>query len=187
MGKYDHICELTGAENYPQWKKQMTLALQGEQLWSHCSSGRDPQDFADYASHIPKPADPAAVTDAEREQILDWLAKDAQAKGLIDRKISTTVASLLNEMQTTRGQWDALASHYACINILSEKLKDTEDVSHYIGVFKDARHRILQMEVSYTTEEFIFNLLQGLPDRVEWEIFHELTLSKLLLNSTSSS
>ena len=35
MGKYDHICELTGAENYAQWRCQMTLALKGERLWNH--------------------------------------------------------------------------------------------------------------------------------------------------------
>jgi hypothetical protein len=57
----------------------MTLALKGEHLWNHCSSGTDPTDFAELVSKKPTPADPAAVKDAEKEKILDWLAKDTQA------------------------------------------------------------------------------------------------------------
>ena len=41
--------------------------------------------------------------------------------------------------------------------------------------------------VSYTTEESVFDLLQGLPDRVDWEIFCKLMLSKLSLNPSLSS
>ena len=197
MGKYNHICELIGADNYPQWKKQMTLTLQGECLWSHCSSGNDPQNFTDFASHIPKPADPATIKESEKEKILDWLAKDVQAKALIDRKISIVVVSLLNEQQTAREQWDVLANHYGHTDILSqyqlrahvrlEKLKDAEDASHYVGVFEDARHRFLQMGVSYTTDESVFDLLQGLPDGIEWEIFRKFTMNTPSLNSTSST
>ena len=96
MGKYDHINELTGAENYFQWRRQMMLALQGEHLWPHCSDGTDEKDLANLASSIPTPTDPSAITKSERESILDWLAKDAQAKALIDRKISITIAALLD-------------------------------------------------------------------------------------------
>ena len=57
MGKYDHINELTGAENYFQWRRQMMLALQGERLWPHCSDGTDQEDLANLASSIPTPTD----------------------------------------------------------------------------------------------------------------------------------
>ena len=96
MGKYDHICELTGAENYAQWHRQMTLALKGERLWNHCSNGTDLIDLAELAIDKPTPAKPAAVTDKEKEKILDWLAKNAQAKALINRKVSSIVANQLN-------------------------------------------------------------------------------------------
>ena len=136
--------------------KKKTLVLQGECLWTHCSSRKDPQNFVDFASYMPNPADPATIKDAEREKTLNWLTKDMQAKALcIDKKISTTVVSLLNEVQTAQEQWDALASHYAHTDILSqyelwahvwsEKLKDAEDVSHYVGVFEDARCHFPQM------------------------------------------
>jgi hypothetical protein len=65
----------------------------------------------------------------------------------------------------------------------TKKLKDADDTSHYVSVFEDAHHRFLRMGVAYMTEESIFDLLQGLPDGVEWEIFQELTLSKLSLSA----
>ena len=43
------------------------------------------------------------------------------------------------------------------------------------------------MGVSYITDKSVFDLLQGLPDGIEWEIFHEFTMNKLSLNSTSST
>ena len=72
------------------------------------------------AINKPTPANPAAVTDEEKEKILDWLAKDAQAKALIDRKISTIVANQLNESQTTREQWDILSECYLQNDLLSQ-------------------------------------------------------------------
>ncbi|KAF8552058.1 hypothetical protein OG21DRAFT_1391408, partial [Imleria badia] len=181
MGKYDHICELSGAENYSQWRRQMTLVLQSERLWPHCNNGTDPLNLINFASTIPIPKDAKAVSDDEKEEILEWLAKDAQAKSLIDRKISPLVANLLDESQTARQQWESLSKYYSRndllsqyelrIRIQSEKLKDAEDATRYIGVFEDARRRFIQMGVTYTIEESTFDLLQGLPDSVEWKIF----------------
>ena len=109
MGEYDHICKHSGAANYPQWCQQMTLSLKGERLWNHCSSSSDPKDFAEYSLTLPVPADPNAITTAEREKILDWLAKDAQVKALIDRKISMVVTSQLSNSQSAREQWSILS------------------------------------------------------------------------------
>ena len=119
MGKYDHICELTGAENYPQWKRQLTLALKGEWLWSHCSNGSDPSNLVEFAATIPTPADLKTITTAETEQILDWLAKDAQAKAIIDRKVSPIVTSQLDENLTALEQWEILAQRYSHNDLLS--------------------------------------------------------------------
>ena len=195
MGKYDHINELTGAENYFQWCRQMMLALQGECLWSHCSDGTDQRDLSNLASSIPTPVNSSTITNAKRESILDWLAKDAQAKALIDRKISTTVAALLDVTHTAHEQWETLSSHYSCTDLLSqyqlrtrvcsEKLKDADDVTRYIGIFEDARQHFIQMGITYTTEESIFDLLQGLPQGVEWDIFRELTMNKLTMSLTT--
>ena len=105
----------------------------------------------------------------EKEKILDWLAKDAQAKALIDQKISSVIANQLNESQTAREQWEILSKRYLCTNLLSqyelrahicsEKLKDTDDVLWYLGIFEDARRHFIQIGVSYSNDEAIFDLL----------------------------
>ncbi|KAI9464894.1 hypothetical protein HD554DRAFT_2026197 [Boletus coccyginus] len=140
MGKYDHICELSGAENYLQ-------------------CGNNPMDFAEYASILPQPADPNAITTVEHEKILDWLAKDAQAKALIDRKISMVITSQLSDSQSAREQWSILFQHYARNDLMSqyelrsrirlEKLKDADDTARYLGVFEDAQRQFIQQSLIF--------------------------------------
>ena len=109
MGKYDHICELTGVEIYPQWKRQLTLALTGKWLWSHYSNRSDPLNLTEFAATIPTPVDLKTITTAETEQILNWLAKDTQAKAIINCKVSPIVTSQLDENLTAQEQWEILA------------------------------------------------------------------------------
>ncbi|KAG2747159.1 hypothetical protein P692DRAFT_20695832, partial [Suillus brevipes Sb2] len=147
MGKYDHITELTGSDDYASWRRTVTLALQGEGLWNHCSTGTDPNDFADFASDMPKAAVAATPTDAEKKAMIEWIKEDAQAKGIICRRISPVVQSLLGESLTARQQWDILSKHFGRLNMTSqfelrdqlfnEKLKDADDASRYIGVFEN--------------------------------------------------
>ncbi|KIK81071.1 hypothetical protein PAXRUDRAFT_15437 [Paxillus rubicundulus Ve08.2h10] len=144
----------------------MALALKGEHLWAHCSSGLDPTNLADYTSSVPSPVDPTAITAAEIESVLDWLAKAAQAKSIINRRISTIVTSQLDENQT------------------AQKLKDASDAMRYLGIFEDACQRFIQMGVTYSEDEAVFDLLQGLPKTVDWQIFCEITMSRIV-NSSS--
>ena len=65
MGKFNHICELMGTENYSQ------------ELWSHCSSGTDLSDLANLTSTKPIIVDGKAPTDVEKKVFLSWLAKDS--------------------------------------------------------------------------------------------------------------
>jgi hypothetical protein len=135
------------------------------------------------------------VTPAETEKILDWLAKDAQAKAVIDRKVSSIVASQLDENLTAWEQWKILSQQYSWNDLLSqyelrarvhsEKLKDAEDAVRYLGIFEDARRCFIQMGITYSDDEVVFDLLQGLPDIIEWQIFRELAMTKL--NTSSSS
>ena len=197
MGKFDHICELTGTKNYLQWRQQMSLALKGERLWNQCSNGTDAKDLAELASSQPVSADPKVFTVLKKEKILDWLAKDAQAKALIDRKISIVVASQLNDVQIAREQWETLSQCFAhndllsqyelCSRIRSERLKDADDAARYLGVFEDARHRFIQMGVTYSNDEAVFDLLQGLPNMIEWQIFKEFTMNRMSIVSPSTT
>ncbi|KAI9570724.1 hypothetical protein HD554DRAFT_2017974, partial [Boletus coccyginus] len=135
-------------------------------------------DFAEYASTLPQLADPNAITTVEHGKILDWLAKDAQAKALIDRKISMVITSQLSDSQSACEQWSILSQRYARNDLMSqyelwsrirlEKLKDADDEACYLGVFEDAQHQFIQMGISYSNDESIFDLLQGLPEAIEW-------------------
>ena len=166
------------------------------QFTDDCSNGTDPINLAELAIDKPTPAKPAAVTDEEKEKILDWLAKNAQAKALIDRKFSSVVANQLNESQTVCEQWDILSECYSrndllsqyelCARICLEKLKDANDASRYLGVFEDTHRRFIQMGIIYSNDESIFDLLQGLPDGIEWQIFKEFTMNCMSISSTST-
>jgi hypothetical protein len=169
----------------------MVLALRGERLWNYCSSGTDPSNFFEYAMAMPVPADASTVTDAEKEKIFDWIAKDAQAKVIINRKISPVIASQLDRSWNARQQWDLLALRYSRSDsdvlsiyelrrtIRSEKLKGAEDISRYVSVFEDARRRFLQMGDFYPDLHAIFDLLEGLPSGVEWEVYRVMTTKQV--------
>lgn len=168
MGKYDHITELTGPDDFPSWRRGVTLALQGEGLWNHCSTGIDPFDFANYASAMPAPVSASAPTATEKKEMIDWIKEDAQAKGIIGRRLSPVVQTLLDEALTARQQWKTLAEHFGRLDVTSqfelreqlfnEKLKDVDDASRYIGVFKSGRQRFAEMGVTVTEDEAIFLL-----------------------------
>ncbi|KIK32892.1 hypothetical protein CY34DRAFT_46459, partial [Suillus luteus UH-Slu-Lm8-n1] len=91
MGKYDHIVELTGAETYPSWRRAIALALASEGLWNHCSEGIDPNDYEEFQSVMPTPAQAGAPSSAEREAIKDWIKEDAQTKAIIGRRLSPII------------------------------------------------------------------------------------------------
>ncbi|KIJ13147.1 hypothetical protein PAXINDRAFT_81723, partial [Paxillus involutus ATCC 200175] len=181
MGKYDHVSELTGAENYPQWRRQITLALQGKGLWQHCSNGTDISNFKEYASIKPTFADPSQPTTDEIKEMKEWIRDDAKAKEIICRKILSLVLSILDEKKSARKQWGILATHYARLDITSqfelqaqistERLKDASDATRYLGAFQDARRRFIEMGATFTDDEAVFMLLEGLPKTVEWKVF----------------
>jgi predicted membrane GTPase involved in stress response len=55
------------------------------------------------------------ITKLEKEEILDWLAKDIQTKTLIDRKISIIITSKWSESQSAHQQWDILSQSQVCV------------------------------------------------------------------------
>lgn len=188
MGKYDHITELTGSDDFLSWRCAVMLALQGEGLWNHCSNGIDPNDFANYACDMPVPAVPATPMSAEKKEMIEWIKEDAQAKGIISRRLSPVVQTLLDEALTARQQWESLAKHFGRLDVTSqfelreqlfnEKLKDAEDASRYIEVFKNGRRRFAEMGVTVTEDEAIFLLLHGLPKTTDWLVYKRLTIGQ---------
>lgn len=123
------------------------------------------------------------------------MAKNTQAKVLINQKISSVITNQLNESQMAHEQWEILSQCYSCNNLLSqyelhaqihsEKHKDADNAFCYLRVFKDACHRFIQMEVNYSNDESIFDLLQDLPAGIEWEIFNKFTMNHISSSITS--
>lgn len=197
MGKFNHIPELTGSDNFPSWRRAVELALAGEGLWNHCSSGTDPLDMAEYASKMPIPVAPATPTTAETVSMKEWIKEDAQTKAIIGRRMSPVVQNMLGERLTARQQWEVLLKRFARLdvtsqyelrsNLFSERLKDAEDAARYLGVFENARRRFAEMSVTFTNEESIFMLLNGLPDTPQWVVFRSLTMNAYKISPSSSS
>jgi len=197
MGKFDHIVELLGADTYPSWRRAVRLALAGEGLWNHCSSGTDPNDIAEFASSIPAPATAGSPTADERKAMKEWLKEDAQAKAIIGRKLSPVVQNMLNEDFSAREQWEMLAKRFARLDVTSqfelrtqlftERLKDADDASRYLGVFENGRRRFAEMGVTFTDEEAIWMFLHGLPDTPQWVVYRSLTIGMYNNQPTTSS
>ncbi|KAG2030849.1 hypothetical protein BDR03DRAFT_986822 [Suillus americanus] len=88
MGKYDHIPELLGSENYIGWSTKMQYALACKDLWCHINTILDPADLLGTPSMLPVPADPNNVTAAERTSMHEWPLNDMKAKDLVTRHLS---------------------------------------------------------------------------------------------------
>ncbi|KAG2139851.1 uncharacterized protein EDB93DRAFT_693665 [Suillus bovinus] len=204
MGKFDHIIELLGADTYPSWRRSVKLALASEGLWNHCSSGTDPNDIAEFASVMPKPAIAGSSTSDELKLMKEWIKEDAQTKVIIYRKLSAVVQNMLDEALTAREQWDMLAKRFARLDancqfelrtqLFAEKLKNPDDAARYLEVFENGRRRFAEMQIMFTDEEFIWMLLHGLPDTPQWAMYRSLTIRMIdssnvnaLTGSTTSS
>jgi hypothetical protein len=188
MGKFNHINKLQGTDSYPSWRRAVKLALAGEGLWNHCSSGADPNDIAEYASSMPKPATAGKPSTDELKLMKEWinLKEDAQTKAIIGRKLSPIVQNILDKSLSAHEQWEMLAKRFARLDVSSqyelhaqlftEKLKDAEDAARYLGVFENGRHRFAEMWITFTDKEAIFMLLNSLPETPQWVVFRSLTI-----------
>ncbi|KAG3230043.1 hypothetical protein P692DRAFT_20718198 [Suillus brevipes Sb2] len=59
MGKFDHIPEVMGPDNYFTWKCEVTYSLGTEDLWCHVTDKVDLDDILGTASFRPKAVNPS--------------------------------------------------------------------------------------------------------------------------------
>lgn len=145
MGKYDHILELLGLENYIGWSMKMQYALACEDLWCHVNTKSDPADILGTPSYLPVPVDPANITSAEKAKIREWLLDDIKAKDLIIRRLNASVGALISRAHTTsaRKAWQTLADHFNHMDTSAQyhlhqhidalHMKDSADANNYVG------------------------------------------------------
>jgi hypothetical protein len=174
MGKYDHIPELAGAENYIPWETQVQLVLTNDDLWCHVTDKVDPSDILGTASYLPVAADVAKPTDAESTAIRAWLIADSKAKTIILCKLAPAIHLLIprTTVVTAREAWTILRNHFHRNDVSSQyvirrriqslRMKDALDASNYVGQHISCRDRLISMGAAYSDEESVFNLLTGL-------------------------
>ncbi|EGO26756.1 hypothetical protein SERLADRAFT_436577 [Serpula lacrymans var. lacrymans S7.9] len=165
MGKYNHIPELAGSDNYLGWK-------------------RDPSKPREFASYCPVAVDPLRPTASESKIMDDWILRDCAAKSLISRKVSSTVSKLLPDdvNLTARDCWNTLAAHFhhnasslqfelhSRMSLLH--MKDLDDAERFLSEWKDIAQCFSDLSAdSLSDEEAIFNFVGGLPATPTWDTF----------------
>jgi len=127
MGKYDHIPELLGSENYIRWSTKMQYTLTYEDLWCHINTVMDPADLLGTPSTLPVPADPANTMAAERTEMCEWLLNDMKAKDLITRRLSPSVGSLVSHSHTVLVSYP-IHSHFSSEvpDVRSDQIQSTD-------------------------------------------------------------
>ncbi|KAG2342814.1 hypothetical protein BDR05DRAFT_859661, partial [Suillus weaverae] len=115
---------------------------------------------------------------AELTLMKDWIKEDAQTKAIIRRRLSPVIQSILGEKLSACQQWEMLSKRFAHLDItfqyelrsqlFSERLKDPDNASCYLGVFENGCRRFAEMGVTFTDGEGIFMLLNGLPEMPQW-------------------
>jgi hypothetical protein len=134
---------------------------------------------------------------AETVSIKEWIKEDAQTKAIIGWRMSPIVQNMLSEKLTAHQQWEVLQKHFVHLDVtlqyelrsqlFLEKLKDADDAARYLGVFENAWWGFAEMTVTFTDEESIFMLLNGLPDTPQWVVFRSLTMNTYKIAPSSSS
>ncbi|KAG1865844.1 hypothetical protein DFJ58DRAFT_838487 [Suillus subalutaceus] len=132
---------------------------------------------------MPKPATAGQPMADELKLMKEWIKEDVQVKAIIGCKLSLVVQNILDEGLSACEQWEMLVKIFARLDLFTEKLKDAEDATQYLGVFENGRCRFAEMRITFTDEEAIFMLLNGLPDTPQWVVFHSLTIG--LYNSAN--
>jgi hypothetical protein len=114
MGKFDHIPELLGLENYVGWSTKMQYALTCEDLWCHINTKANPADLLGTPLFMPISANPTNITTTEKVKMREWLLSDIKAKDLITHCLSASVGSLVLHLHTVSAckAWHILVEHF---------------------------------------------------------------------------
>ena len=59
------------------------------------------------------------------------------------------------------------------------KLRDYQNLDHYLGEFKDAHLQFIAMDVTYTEFEMVYHVIHGIPDSRTWGHFQQLMMQMM--------
>jgi hypothetical protein len=186
MGKYDHIPELLGSENYVGWSTKMQYALVCEDLWCHINTVVDPADLLGTPSVKPVPVDLANIMAAETTAIREWLLNNMKAKDLITHRLSPSVRSLVSHSHTisARKVWQMLAEHFNQTDTSAQYqlrqrldtlwMKDSADAMNYVGQHAVLCERLHDSGAPLRDRDAIYSILIGLPQMPIWQQFKSM-------------
>lgn len=182
--KLDHVPLLVGSDNFESWKRAIRQVLQGEGYWGHVDGD------ADVFSPFPISPKPAVCNEqstlAQVTAFRDWWKEDSRTRTIVERRISPIILNLLpqGDTVTARDVWTMLQTTYGRVDIMAQfalrdhvnnlKLLDHYDLDRYIGEFRTAKLRFVQMGVSFNELEMVHAILSGLPSSSHWPHFHQL-------------
>jgi hypothetical protein len=182
--KLDHIELLTGPSNFESWKRGISQVLQGEGYWGHVEG--DANIYSAFPIE-PQPAVPTAISTAEEiTAYREWWKADSKTRTIVERRITPVTLALLPQgvTITARSVWETLKTLYGRCDVMSQfelrdrlsnaKLKDHRDLDRYIGEFKTARLRFIDMGVPYTEYDMVHSIIRGLPTTGSWPHFSML-------------
>jgi hypothetical protein len=185
MGKFENVPELTGMENYYEWRRQTEHLLLEEGVYNHVSTGIDPNDFIKFASEMPQPLFLGAPTPTERQSIQTWIKEDGLTKSIILRKVNSTILSLVpDDVSITACEvWELLASHYDRSDISLQftirtqisnlRMKGAADVEKYVAAHMSSNERLAWMGARPSEADAVYALLHGLPQTGLWPVIRK--------------
>ena len=93
------------ATNWKHWSTQMTAYLMHSGVWDAVTTAEpSPRTYAE--------ATATAAASTNREEIRDWKDKNMKALGSIRLRLSTSVASKVEDKTTAKETWDKLKEPY---------------------------------------------------------------------------
>jgi len=158
--KLDHIELLAGLSNYDAWRRSISQVLQGEGYWGHTEGN------VNIFSAFPiEPSPDIPTTASSPEQLTayrEWWKTNSKARTIIEHRITPVILTLLPQgvEVTARSVWETLKGLYSRRDVMSQfelrdrlanaKLKDHNDLDHYLGEFKVGHLRLLKMGLTYS-------------------------------------
>ncbi|KIO04640.1 hypothetical protein M404DRAFT_63294, partial [Pisolithus tinctorius Marx 270] len=87
---------------------------------------------------------------------------------LIPQERSTTTQDVWVTLHDNFDHIDVGSWHLVWVKILHMHMKDASDAAHYLSEHSTARCDLICMGASYSDEEAIFHLIEGLPETGTW-------------------
>lgn len=147
--------ELLTKENYETWKIQVEALLTKNGTWPYVSG------------EIAKP-------NAAGDELNNWKKEDRMAKSDLILSISSSQLKHIRNCETAREVWIKLESIYASQGptrkatlleqLLSQKMRDGDDVRDYLSRFMNIVDNLQQMNVNINGELLTIMLLHSLPN-----------------------